>query len=113
MKEGGIAYQRPGYYEDIVMSKNSAFGAVTGGCALIFGFAMVWHIWWLAILGASLIALTLIVRSSDDDSEYLLSASEVEKIEDRRFQDLARVTHSDRTQDAFPIPDAALPGPAS
>jgi cytochrome o ubiquinol oxidase subunit I len=113
MKERGIAYQRPARYEDIAMPKNSAFGAVTGGLAFVFGFAMVWHMWWLAVLSVLLIALTLIFRSSDDDTEYLLPASEVEKIETRRFQEMARAPRPDATQDASAIPGAALPGRAS
>ncbi len=68
---------------------------VTGGLAFVFGFAMVWHMWWLAILGVLLIVLTLILRSSDDDTEYLLPASEVEKIETRRCQEMAKAPRRD------------------
>ena len=81
MKMRGIAYQPPARYEDILMPKYSAFGVLIGGLSFVFGFAMVWHIWWLAALGMVLIAITIIVRSSDDDTEYLLPAGEVEKIE--------------------------------
>ena len=49
--------------------------------SFVFGFAMVWHIWWLAALGSALIAITIMVRSSIDETEYLLPAGEVEKIE--------------------------------
>jgi cytochrome o ubiquinol oxidase subunit 1 len=74
---------------------------------------MVWHMWWLAILGVLLIALTLIVRSSDDDTEYLLPASEVEKIETRRLQEMTRAPRPDPTQHSSAIAGAALPGQAS
>jgi len=113
MKERGIAYRPPARYEDIAIPKNSAFGAVTGGLAFVFGFAMVWHMWWLAILGVALIALALIFRSSDDDTEYLLPASEVEKIESRRLQEMARAPRPEAAQDASVIPGAALQGRAS
>ena len=110
MKERGTAYARPARYEDIAIPKNGAFGAVTGGLAFVFGFAMVWHMWWLAILGVLLIALTLIVRSSDDDTEYLLTASEVEKIETRRLQEMARTPRPDAAQDASAMPSASNAG---
>jgi hypothetical protein len=34
--------------------------------------------------------LTLIIRSSDDDTDYVLPASEVEKIENDRFRAMER-----------------------
>ena len=96
------------------MPKNSAFGVVIGGLSFVFGFAMVWHIWWLAALGLVLIALTLIVRSSDDDTEYLLPAGEVEKIETPApAGDGARRRALTRRRMSRSIPGAALPGQAS
>ena len=38
-------------YEPIEMPKNSATGVVTAVFAVVTGFALIWHIWWLAILG--------------------------------------------------------------
>jgi len=68
-------------YEDIELPKNSMLGMVIALGALMFGFAMVWHILWLAIVGFLLIILTVIIRISDDDKEYILTAAEVEKME--------------------------------
>ena len=89
MKERGVAWTRPARYEDIVMPRNSAFGVVVGGLAFVFGFAMVWYIWWLAILAGLAIAAAIVVRSSNDNTEYVLSAAEVAAIEDHRFRDMA------------------------
>src|SRR5690606_34222750 len=36
-------------YQDIHMPKNTASGIYISGLLFILGFAMVWHIWWLAI----------------------------------------------------------------
>ena len=112
MKERGIGYARPAGYDDIAMPKNSVFGIVIGGLTFVLGFAMVWHIWWLVILGLLLIVLTLIIRSSDDDTEYVLPAVEVENIEARRFQEMARAPRSDEA-DAVAISRAPLPERAS
>ena len=90
MKKRGVAYQRPTRYTDIVLPKNSLVGAFIGGVAFAFGFAVVWHIWWLAIVCLAAIVLAIIVRASDDDDEYVMPASEVEAIENRRYEMLAK-----------------------
>jgi cytochrome o ubiquinol oxidase subunit 1 len=38
-------------YEPIEVPKNSAIGFVNAFFAVITGFALIWHIWWMAILG--------------------------------------------------------------
>jgi cytochrome o ubiquinol oxidase subunit I len=92
MKARGVAWQRPARYEDIEMPKNSGAGVVLGGLAFLLGFAMVWQIWWLAIVCGLGAALTVIVRGSDDAAEYRLPAAEVAKIEDERYRMLAVAT---------------------
>ncbi len=86
MKENGTAYQRPDHYEDIHMPKNSASGFINGVLAFMFGFAMIWHIWWLAVLSALAMVFTIIARSADDDIHYVIPAAEVEHIEEERYK---------------------------
>jgi cytochrome o ubiquinol oxidase subunit 1 len=38
-------------YEPIEMPNNSATGFVTAFFAVVTGFALIWHIWWMAMLG--------------------------------------------------------------
>lgn len=65
-------------YRDIRLPKNSGLGIVIAGLAFGFGFAVVWHIWWLAALTALAAIITLIYRTtSTDDSEYIIPAAEV------------------------------------
>jgi cytochrome o ubiquinol oxidase subunit 1 len=90
MKQRVVAHQRPDRYIDLVLPKNSFIGAFIGGAGFVFGFAMVWYIWWLAVLCLAAIALAVIVRASDDDTDYVMSASEVKEIEDARFAELAK-----------------------
>jgi cytochrome o ubiquinol oxidase subunit 1 len=47
-------------YESIEMPRNSANGFVTAFFAVVTGFAMIWHIGWLAVLGLVCAALTLL-----------------------------------------------------
>lgn len=68
-------------YEDIHMPKNTAVGVVIGLVASLFGFAMIWNIWWLAGLTAFIMFVSVLYRSFDYDTDYYVTASEVEKIE--------------------------------
>jgi cytochrome o ubiquinol oxidase subunit 1 len=89
MKEEGVAYSRPEHYTDIVMPKNTPHGLIIGGLAFVFGFAMIWHIWWLAVLAALGSLFSVIARSFDDDIHYVIPATEVERIENERYRQMA------------------------
>ncbi len=80
MKKDGIKPSRE-KFEDIEMPKNTAVGIYISIFALLIGFAMSWQIYWLAI--ASLIGAVVIAvrRSFDENTEYVVKASEVAKIE--------------------------------
>ncbi|PWY55892.1 cytochrome o ubiquinol oxidase subunit I [Legionella qingyii] len=65
-------------YQDIHMPKNTSVGFIIGIFAFIFSFAMVWHIWWLVLLGLGSIVLSLIMRSFNYDTDYHITANEVE-----------------------------------
>ncbi|MCS2609579.1 cytochrome o ubiquinol oxidase subunit I [Halomonas dongshanensis] len=68
-------------YSDIHMPKNTAAGPIISVFAMIFGFAMVWHIWWLAGLGAIGVFVAFMGRVFNDDIDYYVPAAEVERIE--------------------------------
>lgn len=75
-------------YEDIYMPPNTAMGVYIGVFSLIFGFAMTWHIFWLA--GASLFAaiLCVVIRLSRHDHHEIIPAAEVKKMEEARLRGL-------------------------
>ena len=85
MKEDGTAYRRPEKYYPIVMPKNKPYGPIIGALSIGFGFAMVWHIWWLAVASLIGIIATVIYFGFDDDSVYVIPAEEVKRLEDERF----------------------------
>jgi cytochrome o ubiquinol oxidase subunit 1 len=68
-------------FEDIAVTKNTPIPLVIGILALIFGFAVVWHIWWLALLAFLGLIYTIVLRATDDETEYLIPAAQVKKIE--------------------------------
>jgi cytochrome o ubiquinol oxidase subunit 1 len=68
-------------YEDIHMPRNTGVAFVIGAFALAFGFAMIWHIWWLAVVGLVGIIASVITRGFNYDIDYFVKAKEVEETE--------------------------------
>jgi cytochrome o ubiquinol oxidase subunit 1 len=68
-------------YEDIHMPKNTGTGFLMAGFIFIVGFALIWQIWWLAMVGGAATFGTILYRAFDTDTDYYLKASEVEKYE--------------------------------
>lgn len=73
-------------YEDILLPKNTGMGIYISGFAFASGFAIVWHILWLTVLGFVGIIACIIIRSCDENTEYVLTAAEVEKIETSKYK---------------------------
>ena len=72
---------------------------------------MTWYIWWLAVVCAIAAAILIVIRSSNDDTDHIMPAAEVERIETRRFEEMARAPASG--EGAVAVPGAALPGTAT
>jgi cytochrome o ubiquinol oxidase subunit I len=71
-------------YSSITMPKNSGVPLLIAGLAFAFGFAMIWHMYWLAIAGFLGVVVTIIVRSTKDEHEYTLSAAKIRQYESAR-----------------------------
>ncbi|ASN86647.1 cytochrome o ubiquinol oxidase subunit I [Pectobacterium versatile] len=89
-KEKGEAYKRPASYEEIHMPKNTGAGVIISAFSLVFGFAMIWHIWWLAIAGFAGMIVTWIVHSFNQDVDYYVPVKEIEQIENQNFDQLSK-----------------------
>ena len=87
-KQRGEAWPKPAKYEDIHMPRNTGTGVIIGAFSLVLGFAMVWHIWWLAIVGLVGMIGTFIYRTFDKDVDYWVPAAEVERIENEHRKHL-------------------------
>ncbi|UMX56852.1 hypothetical protein MJ524_06745 [Escherichia coli] len=92
MKEKGEAAEQPDHYEEIHMPKNSPVQVSSfAAFSTIFGFAMIWHIWWLAIVGfAGAIIATWILKSFDEDVDYYVPVAEIEKLENQHFDEITK-----------------------
>jgi cytochrome o ubiquinol oxidase subunit 1 len=68
-------------YTDIEVPRNSPTGFVCAFFATLLGFAMIWHIWWLAILSFIGAFATFVAFAWRDREEYRIPAAEVARID--------------------------------
>ncbi|BDX01371.1 cytochrome ubiquinol oxidase subunit I [Marinomonas pontica] len=90
MKEKGTAYVRKESYAPIHMPKNTKAGVIIGALITVFGFAMIWHIWWLAIVGLVGSIVTFIARAYTKDVDYYVQPDEVARIENEHLDNVAK-----------------------
>jgi cytochrome o ubiquinol oxidase subunit 1 len=84
MKQRAPQQTKPGPepgYADIEMPRNSATGFVCAFFATFMGFALIWHIWWMAIVAAAGAYATFVVFAWRDRTEYIIPAEEVARID--------------------------------
>jgi cytochrome o ubiquinol oxidase subunit I len=68
-------------YEAIEMPVNSATGFVTAFFAVVTGFALIWHIWWMVILGLLGAFVTMLVFAWRDHDEMEISIEEIARMD--------------------------------
>ncbi|MGE6110858.1 cytochrome o ubiquinol oxidase subunit I [Aeromonas salmonicida] len=87
-KQNGTAYQQPKQYAPIHMPRNTGAGVIIAGFSALFGFAMIWHIWWMAIAAFVAMIATWIIHSFNDDVDYYVQVDEIERIEGQHFANI-------------------------
>ncbi len=83
-KQAKTTDNTPVKYEDIHMPKNTSIGFFIGVFSFIFGFGLIWHMFWLAAITGIAMIVAVISRLADKDTDYYVKAEEVEKIENRK-----------------------------
>jgi cytochrome o ubiquinol oxidase subunit 1 len=73
-------------YEPIEMPLHSAVGFYTAFFTSVFGFAMVWHIWWLAIVALVAAYAAFVWFAWRDVHEFEVPAEEVARVDRARRQ---------------------------
>jgi cytochrome o ubiquinol oxidase subunit 1 len=68
---------RPRRYEAIEVPKNTPTGFVTAFFAVITGFALIWHIWWMAGVGLLGVAVTMLAFMFRAEDEVKIPAEQV------------------------------------
>lgn len=89
-------------YEDIIVPRNTGTGIYIAAFAFLASFALVWHMLLLAILSLVGILVVAIVRTFNEDTEYILTADEVKQLDDghkKQAATLAKETENTPEED--------------
>jgi len=68
-------------YEPIIMPRNTPAGLIIALFAFGIGFTVIWHMWLLAAICLVGMIVTILVRANQDDTEHVLSAAQVAKLD--------------------------------
>ena len=83
MKQSG--YQRPGQgYRPIHMPRNTGAGVVLAALSTVCGFALVWHMWPLAVLSFLATIVVAVAHSFNYDRDFYIGPAEVARTEEAR-----------------------------
>ncbi len=83
MKRRG--YVRPtGGFKPIHMPRNTATGVIVAGLSMAVGVAMIWYVWWLAVLGFVALIAVVIAHSFNYRRDFHIPAAEVIQTENER-----------------------------
>jgi len=83
MKRAGRPAAEPAH-EAIAVPRNSPAGFITAFFAVVMGFSLIWHIWWLAILGFLGAAIVVLAAAWRIEREDEIPAAELAPIERAR-----------------------------
>ncbi|MGO9936025.1 MAG: cytochrome o ubiquinol oxidase subunit I [Steroidobacteraceae bacterium] len=80
MKKKGLPRVRSGY-RPIHMPRNTATGVIIGAFSFLCGFGLIWHIWWMALVGLLGIVIAAITHSFNQHREYFVPAEDIARVE--------------------------------
>lgn len=89
MKQRGYVRPLEGFLP-IHMPKNTGAGIILSGFCLVFAFAMIWYIWWLAIVSFVAIIAGAIVHTFNYKRDFYIPVEEVVATENLRTELLAK-----------------------
>ena len=83
-------FQRPvSGFHAIHMPKNTATGAILGAISIVFSFAMIWYIWWLAAATFVATLVVAILHTFNYNRDFYIPAETVVRTEGQRTDALA------------------------
>ena len=99
-------------YHAIHLPRNSPTGFVVAFFAVIAGFALIWHIWWLVILGLIGAFAVFVAFAWRDHGEYEMPPTEVARIDhERRKARVGLVEGREAHITAVPVDASGAPDP--
>ncbi|WP_019994526.1 cbb3-type cytochrome c oxidase subunit I [Aureimonas ureilytica] len=102
-KLDGTAYPRHRFYSDIEMPRNSMTGIVFGLSLAATGFALVWYVWWLAILGLVVALGAVVARSFVLDTMRVIPAEEVRRQDEAWLAQVHRLPPVSRDEETTSV----------
>ncbi|SDS83964.1 cytochrome o ubiquinol oxidase subunit I [Bradyrhizobium canariense] len=82
-------YRRPlEGFKPIHMPSNTGAGVVLAAISMVFGFAMVWYMWWLAALSFAALVATAIAHTFNYDRDFYFPKEDVVQTEGERTRRL-------------------------
>lgn len=93
-RQHGLTNVRPTRYEDIHMPNNTGVAIIIGALTFVLGFGLTWRIWWLTLLAFIAIAVMMIYRSFKGDPGHIVSAAEIQRIEEEAYRREAQIADS-------------------
>ena len=85
-KEHGKAYPSDVKYEEIHMPKSRTIGVVMTVLLTAGSFGVIWHMWWLAVLGLVGTIVALIVSSFNTKHDYYVDVDTITKTENEHLK---------------------------
>ena len=83
MKQRG--YRRPtSGFKPILMPRNTGAGFILAALSTVLGFALIWHIWWLAASSVVALLVVAIHHTFNYEREFRISAEHVRTVEAAR-----------------------------
>jgi cytochrome o ubiquinol oxidase subunit I len=85
MKRRGLKAAVESAYQKVEMPRNSPLAFIIAFFAVVSGFALIWQMWWLAILGLLAILVMVMVFGWDEDRQHEIPAAEMARMERARL----------------------------
>lgn len=70
-----------GPYTSFLLPKNTGLGVYIGAAACVFGFAVIWHLWWLSVLALCFVVAVLVRRTFEEETDYVVTAAEAKRLD--------------------------------
>lgn len=90
VKRANVARPLEGF-RPIHMPKNTGAGIILAGISTILGFALIWHIWWLAVASFAAVLITAIAHTFNYKRDFHIPAETVAETEAARTRQLAAI----------------------
>lgn len=93
-KQAGAPYPAPESYRSISMPASRSVAPICLAALIILGFALTWHMFWLAALALIGFGITIIVSTFQPDKEEVFSTKKI-RAHEKRWRQALMAHHSD------------------